>query len=255
MGGGGTTSFVGWSTSSVSEITLEGCSGSDFSAFTSNLLAVAPEGEEAAPGSQTPPFKRKGKLSTIGKIFKPWKWRKKKTSDKFRETSAVLERKISTRQSREELIRRGVLKEMPEQDGDVTVNFETSNGHTIAIGEEAIQEDNAVKASGDNGTLSEKPSAFASWLAKTTKKRRQLARPTLNQQRRLLMLLLLLLLRVKAAGRATAVTLILMGPYFTRMMMTMMMMTMRVLKALWQVKFVVGILLLSNLATDHLRKN
>lgn len=41
-----------------------------------------------AAGSQTPPFKRKGKLSTIGKIFKPWKWRKKKTSDKFRETSA-----------------------------------------------------------------------------------------------------------------------------------------------------------------------
>ncbi|XP_061845035.1 phosphatase and actin regulator 2 isoform X1 [Colius striatus] len=113
-----------------------------------------------APGSQTPPFKRKGKLSTIGKIFKPWKWRKKKTSDKFRETSAVLERKISTRQSREELIRRGVLKEMPEQDGDVTVNFETSNGHTIAIGEETIQEENVVKASGDNGPLSEKASAL-----------------------------------------------------------------------------------------------
>ncbi|XP_071596797.1 phosphatase and actin regulator 2 isoform X2 [Heliangelus exortis] len=86
-----------------------------------------------APGSQTPPFKRKGKLSTIGKIFKPWKWRKKKTSDKFRETSA---------------------------DGDVTVNFETSNGHTIAIGEEAIQEENMVKASGDNGTLPEKASAL-----------------------------------------------------------------------------------------------
>uniref|UniRef100_A0A493SSU7 Phosphatase and actin regulator n=1 Tax=Anas platyrhynchos platyrhynchos TaxID=8840 RepID=A0A493SSU7_ANAPP len=113
-----------------------------------------------APGSQTPPFKRKGKLSTIGKIFKPWKWRKKKTSDKFRETSAVLERKISTRQSREELIRRGVLKEMPEQDGDVTVNFETSNGHTVAIGEDTIQEENIVKASGDNGTSSEKASAL-----------------------------------------------------------------------------------------------
>ncbi|KFQ81585.1 Phosphatase and actin regulator 2, partial [Phoenicopterus ruber ruber] len=113
-----------------------------------------------APGSQTPPFKRKGKLSTIGKIFKPWKWRKKKTSDKFRETSAVLERKISTRQSREELIRRGVLKEMPEQDGDVTVNFETSNGHTVAISEEPIQEENVVKDSGDNGTLSEKASAL-----------------------------------------------------------------------------------------------
>ncbi|XP_026521990.1 phosphatase and actin regulator 2 isoform X1 [Notechis scutatus] len=107
------------------------------------------------PGSQTPPFKRKGKFSTIGKIFKPWKWRKKKTSEKFIETSAVLERKISTRQSREELIRRGVLKEINEQDVDATVNYETSNGHTIVITEEAIQEEN-VKNIEDNGSLSAK---------------------------------------------------------------------------------------------------
>lgn len=107
-------------------------------------------------GSQTPPFKRKGKLSTIGKIFKPWKWRKKKTSDKFRETSAVLERKISTRQSREELIRRGVLKELPDQDGDVTVNFENSNGHMIPIGEESTQEENVGKSEEGNGSVSEK---------------------------------------------------------------------------------------------------
>lgn len=107
-------------------------------------------------GSQTPPFKRKGKLSTIGKIFKPWKWRKKKTSDKFRETSAVLERKISTRQSREELIRRGVLKELPDQDGDVTVNFENSNGHMIPIGEEPTREENVVKSEEGNGSVAEK---------------------------------------------------------------------------------------------------
>lgn len=48
-GGGGTTSLLGPSASSVSGITMEGCSGSGFSAFTSNLLAVAPEGEAAAP--------------------------------------------------------------------------------------------------------------------------------------------------------------------------------------------------------------
>ncbi|XP_059128708.1 phosphatase and actin regulator 2 isoform X2 [Peromyscus eremicus] len=107
-------------------------------------------------GSQTPPFKRKGKLSTIGKIFKPWKWRKKKTSDKFRETSAVLERKISTRQSREELIRRGLLKELPDQDGDVTVNFENSNGHMIHIGEESSQEENVGKPEEGNGSVCEK---------------------------------------------------------------------------------------------------
>ncbi|XP_029338239.1 phosphatase and actin regulator 2 isoform X1 [Mus caroli] len=107
-------------------------------------------------GSQTPPFKRKGKLSTIGKIFKPWKWRKKKTSDKFRETSAVLERKISTRQSREELIRRGLLKELPDQDGDVTVNFENSNGHMIHIGEEATQEENVGKPEEGSDSVCEK---------------------------------------------------------------------------------------------------
>ncbi|XP_077207112.1 phosphatase and actin regulator 2 isoform X4 [Paroedura picta] len=107
-------------------------------------------------GSRTPPFKRKGKLSSIGKIFKPWKWRKKKTSETFRETSAVLERKISTRQSREELIRRGVLKEITEQGGDVTVNYEISNGHSIVIGEEAIQEEN-IKTVEDNSSKSTKP--------------------------------------------------------------------------------------------------
>ncbi|XP_060096484.1 phosphatase and actin regulator 2 isoform X6 [Heteronotia binoei] len=107
-------------------------------------------------GSRTPPFKRKGKLSSIGKIFKPWKWRKKKTSETFRETSAVLERKISTRQSREELIRRGVLKEITEQGGDVTINYEISNGHTIVIGEEAIQEEN-IKTAEDNSSKLTKP--------------------------------------------------------------------------------------------------
>nr|XP_020038155.1 phosphatase and actin regulator 2 isoform X3 [Castor canadensis] len=107
-------------------------------------------------GSQTPPLKRKGKLSTIGKIFKPWKWRKKKTSDKFRETSAVLERKISTRQSREELIRRGVLKELPDQDGDVTVNFENSNGHMIPIGEDSTQEENVGRPEEGQGSVSER---------------------------------------------------------------------------------------------------
>ncbi|XP_076999484.1 phosphatase and actin regulator 2 isoform X2 [Tamandua tetradactyla] len=107
-----------------------------------------------AAGPQGPPFKRRGKLSAIGKIFKPWKWRRKKTSDKFRETSAVLERKISTRQSREELIRRGVLKELPDEDGDVTVNFESSNGHMIPIGEDAPWEERV--ASPEGGTASAK---------------------------------------------------------------------------------------------------
>uniref|UniRef100_A0A2K6K8R6 Phosphatase and actin regulator n=1 Tax=Rhinopithecus bieti TaxID=61621 RepID=A0A2K6K8R6_RHIBE len=70
--------------------------------------------------------------------------------------SPLLERKISTRQSREELIRRGVLKELPDQDGDVTVNFENSNGHMIPIGEESTREENVVKSEEGNGSVSEK---------------------------------------------------------------------------------------------------
>lgn len=85
--------------------------------------------EELPPVPGTPPLKRKSKLASIGIIFKPWKWRKKKASEKFQETSALLERKISTRQTREELIRRGVLKEISAQDGNTEVTFR--NGHTI----------------------------------------------------------------------------------------------------------------------------
>nr|XP_046210638.1 phosphatase and actin regulator 2-like isoform X2 [Oncorhynchus gorbuscha] len=88
--------------------------------------------------THNPPLKQKGKLSTIGKIFKPWKWRKKKTSDKFQDLSIFLERKISTRQSREELIRRGVL--IPDQEDPV--NPETLNGHAmLSLGSEEVKVD------------------------------------------------------------------------------------------------------------------
>ncbi|XP_040206504.1 phosphatase and actin regulator 2 isoform X3 [Rana temporaria] len=106
-------------------------------------------------GNQSPPLKRKGRLSSIGKIFKPWKWRKKKASEKFRETSAVLERKISMRQSREELIRRGFLKEIADHDGEVPINMGTSNGHTVPISEEPPKEQ---KSTAGNGAIASKAS-------------------------------------------------------------------------------------------------
>uniref|UniRef100_A0A7M4FSJ1 Phosphatase and actin regulator 4 n=2 Tax=Crocodylus porosus TaxID=8502 RepID=A0A7M4FSJ1_CROPO len=87
-------------------------------------------------GDATPPTKRKSKFSGFGKIFKPWKWRKKKSSDKFKETSEVLERKISMRKPREELVKRGVLLEDPEQDGeepDKLGHTALKNGHTVPI--------------------------------------------------------------------------------------------------------------------------
>ncbi|XP_057697214.1 phosphatase and actin regulator 1 [Corythoichthys intestinalis] len=76
---------------------------------------AAMRSDSLVPGTHTPPIRRRSKFANLGRLFKPWKWRKKK-SEKFKQTSAVLERKMSTRQSREELIKKGVLKEVYEKD-------------------------------------------------------------------------------------------------------------------------------------------
>ncbi|XP_074539431.1 phosphatase and actin regulator 4B isoform X2 [Halichoeres trimaculatus] len=90
-------------------------------------------GEGGSTGDSTP--KRKGKFSTLGKIFKPWKWRKKKSSEKFKETSEELERKMSTRRTRQELIEQGVLKEVPDNDADTQTLKQpyVKNGHTLPL--------------------------------------------------------------------------------------------------------------------------
>ncbi|CAH1253230.1 PHACTR2 [Branchiostoma lanceolatum] len=68
-------------------------------------------GSSLVQGSRTPPVERKSRFATLGRIFKPWKWRRKKKSEKFKQTSIVLERKISMRSTREDLVKRGVLKD------------------------------------------------------------------------------------------------------------------------------------------------
>uniref|UniRef100_A0A8C1QKD4 Phosphatase and actin regulator 4 n=1 Tax=Cyprinus carpio TaxID=7962 RepID=A0A8C1QKD4_CYPCA len=93
--------------------------------------------EGGTAGDGTPPPKRKGKFSTLGKIFRPWKWRKKKSSEKFKETSEVLERKMSMRRPRQELIEQGVLKELPDNESGEAHGHKThyvKNGHTLPVG-------------------------------------------------------------------------------------------------------------------------
>lgn len=99
---------------------------------------AAMRSESLVPGTHTPPIRRRSKFATLGRLFKPWKWRKKK-SEKFKQTSAALERKISMRQSRDELIKRGVLKEIYDKDGDLQ-NDEgmMENGQTIGTGSSSL---------------------------------------------------------------------------------------------------------------------
>ncbi|XP_028406177.1 phosphatase and actin regulator 3-like [Dendronephthya gigantea] len=61
-----------------------------------------------APG--TPPPSRRSKFAaSIGRFLRPWKWKRKKKSDRFLATSETLERKLSTRKAREELVEKGIL--------------------------------------------------------------------------------------------------------------------------------------------------
>ena len=53
--------------------------------------------------------KHRNRLSALGRLFKPWKWKRRKKSEKFEKTSKCLDRKISVRASRNELIERGIL--------------------------------------------------------------------------------------------------------------------------------------------------
>ncbi|XP_045300028.1 phosphatase and actin regulator 3 isoform X4 [Leopardus geoffroyi] len=75
--------------------------------------------EYLVSGTRTPPVRRNSKLATLGRIFKPWKWRKKK-NEKLKQTTSALEKKMAGRQGREELIKKGLL-EMMERDAESKV--------------------------------------------------------------------------------------------------------------------------------------
>ncbi|GFT85122.1 phosphatase and actin regulator 2 [Trichonephila clavipes] len=63
------------------------------------------------------------RFAMLRRLFKPWKWKRKKKSDRFEQTSRTLERKISMRSTKEELIKKDVL--MPDgtdKDQDSKIN-------------------------------------------------------------------------------------------------------------------------------------
>uniref|UniRef100_A0A8C8A159 Phosphatase and actin regulator n=1 Tax=Oryzias sinensis TaxID=183150 RepID=A0A8C8A159_9TELE len=100
---------------------------------------AAMRSDSLVPGTHTPPIRRRSKFANLGRLFKPWKWRKKK-SEKFKQTSAVLERKMSTRQSREELIKKGLLKEVFDK-GEVSQHEDAEqNGAPSSLQEEMKME-------------------------------------------------------------------------------------------------------------------
>ncbi|KFP83297.1 Phosphatase and actin regulator 3, partial [Apaloderma vittatum] len=88
-------------------------------------------------GIRTPPVRRNSKLATLGRIFKPWKWRKKK-NEKLKQTSAVLEKKMTARQGRDELIKKGLL-EMMEQAKKPSAPTEELDDASLSASEDSPQ--------------------------------------------------------------------------------------------------------------------
>ncbi|KAL1007846.1 hypothetical protein UPYG_G00092390 [Umbra pygmaea] len=67
-------------------------------------------------GVRTPPVRRNSKLASLGRIFKPWKWRKKK-NDKIKQNSTALDRKTASRQKELDPARRDLERVEPECGG------------------------------------------------------------------------------------------------------------------------------------------
>ncbi|XP_058030763.1 phosphatase and actin regulator 3 isoform X4 [Ahaetulla prasina] len=93
--------------------------------------------EYLVSGIRTPPVRRNSKLATLGRIFKPWKWRKKK-NEKLKQSSTVLEKKTSTRQSRDELIKKGLL-EIMEQAKKTSASTDERENASLPTSEETPQ--------------------------------------------------------------------------------------------------------------------
>ncbi|XP_067143968.1 phosphatase and actin regulator 1-like isoform X2 [Centruroides vittatus] len=98
--------------------------------------------------TSTPPSMegKHSRLSALGRLFKPWKWKRKKKSDKFEQTSRTLERKISMRATKEDLIKKGVLLPDAEKEKSASLPQKEpiNQNHTPQANGSVTKEENSV---------------------------------------------------------------------------------------------------------------
>ncbi|KAF7643990.1 hypothetical protein LDENG_00229980 [Lucifuga dentata] len=88
-------------------------------------------------GVRTPPVRRSSKLASLGRIFKPWKWRKKK-NEKLKPAGTV-EKKDAERQKRDELVSRNPAE--TELDVACSGDVEDTDGPTRSDTEDREEEE------------------------------------------------------------------------------------------------------------------
>ncbi|XP_045885314.1 phosphatase and actin regulator 3-like isoform X2 [Micropterus dolomieu] len=96
-------------------------------------------------GVRTPPIRRNSKLASLGRIFKPWKWRKKK-NEKLK-PPAMVEKKAAVRQKRDDLDRRNPRDTETESDLACGCNGEDPDTPTHSDSEDRDEEPVAPLAS------------------------------------------------------------------------------------------------------------
>ncbi|XP_054472952.1 phosphatase and actin regulator 3b isoform X2 [Anoplopoma fimbria] len=96
-------------------------------------------------GVRTPPVRRNSKLASLGRIFKPWKWRKKK-NEKLK-PPATGEKKAAARQKRDDLVRRNPGETETESDLACGGNSEDPDTPTQSDAEDRDEEPVAPLAS------------------------------------------------------------------------------------------------------------
>ena len=77
--------------------------------------------------SRRPSVEGKPRFHYLKKLFMPWKWKKKKRSEKFRSISSVLERKMSTRMSKDQLKEMGLIPTSHSGGQDSSILQSTEN--------------------------------------------------------------------------------------------------------------------------------
>ncbi|XP_054724119.1 phosphatase and actin regulator 4B-like isoform X3 [Uloborus diversus] len=98
------------------------------------VMKTGPVGSNSRSPTPSPMEGKHSRFAMLGRLFKPWKWKRKKKSDKFEQTSRTLERKISMRSTKDELIKKGVLlPDGSDKDQDGKLNDSAHLNHIPQI--------------------------------------------------------------------------------------------------------------------------
>lgn len=71
--------------------------------------------------TETPTLERKSKFSVLSLLFKPWKWKKRKRSDRFHALSKSLERQTSIKNARDKIVQKDASASEDNDMGNICI--------------------------------------------------------------------------------------------------------------------------------------